>query len=358
MAVKIKVLVVDDSAFMRKALSGMLERDPRLSVVGVARNGEEAIQKVAELKPDVVTMDVEMPGMNGLDALRQIMATSPLPVLMVSSLTEEGAKETLLALEFGAVDYLPKQLEGVATNITAVEQELIAKVLGAAKAKVVRRSSAATAAAAKTIIKPAIGGSLTASSVSATRGMKLVAIGCSTGGPLALQEILPLFPADFPAAVLIVQHMPKFFTKPFAERMNQICQITVREATDGEMLAPGVALVAPGGVQLRVCRRQSIAIEIGLSKDGEGLLHAPSADVMMTSVASLYGSRGIGVILTGMGHDGLEGMKDIKGAGGRTVAQNEATCTVYGMPKAVVDAGLADKVVPLSHVAGEVLNMI
>ncbi len=357
MSGRTKVLVVDDSAFMRKALSGMLEKDPRLSVVGVARNGEEAIQKVAELKPDVVTMDVEMPGMNGLDALRQIMAANPIPVLMVSSLTEEGAKETLTALELGAVDYLPKHLEGVATNIAAVEQELIGKVLAAAKAKVVRRSPAATAAA-KIIAKPKPPGALTASSVSATRGTKLVAIGCSTGGPLALQEILPLFPADFPAAVLIVQHMPKFFTKPFAERMNQLCQITVREAADGEVIAPGVALVAPGGVQLRVCRRQSIHAEISLSKDGEGILHAPSADVMMKSVASLFGSRGIGVILTGMGHDGLEGMKEIKAAGGRTVAQNEATCTVYGMPKAVVDAGLADKVVPLSHIAGEVLNMI
>lgn len=358
MSLRTKVLVVDDSAFMRKALSGMLEKDPRISVVGVARNGEEAIQKVNELRPDVVTMDVEMPGMNGLDALRQIMATTPVPVLMVSSLTEEGAKETMTALELGAVDYIPKHLEGVATNITAVEQELVGKVLAAASAKLLRRSPGAGTVAAKPIIKSGVAGTLTASSVSATRGMKLVAIGCSTGGPLALQEILPLFPADFPAAVLIVQHMPKYFTKPFAERMNQMCQITVREAADGEVLVPGVALVAPGGVQLRVCRRQSINIEVSLSKDGEGLLHAPSADVMMKSVASLYAGRGIGVILTGMGHDGLEGMKEIKGAGGRTVAQNEATCTVYGMPKAVVDAGLADKVVPLSHIAGEVLNMI
>ena len=358
MSVKTKVLVVDDSAFMRKALSGMLEKDPRLTVVGSARNGEEAVQKVAELKPDVVTMDVEMPGMNGLDAVRQIMAANPVPILMVSSLTEAGAKETLLALELGAVDYIPKHLEGVATNITAVEQELVGKVLAAAKAKVVRRSAAATAGLAKPIVKPAGTGTLTASSVAATRGTKLVAIGCSTGGPLALQEILPLFPPDFPAAVLIVQHMPKFFTKPFAERMDQMCHIKVREAVDGDVITAGVALVAPGGVQLRVCRRQSINIEVSLSKDGEGMLHAPSADVMMKSVASLYAGRGIGVILTGMGHDGLEGMKEIKEAGGRTVAQNEATCTVYGMPKAVVDAGLAEKVVPLSHIAGEVLNMI
>lgn len=358
MSIRTKVLVVDDSAFMRKALSGMLEKDPRLSVVGVARNGEEAIQKVRELKPDVVTMDVEMPGMNGLDALRQIMATQPVPVLMVSSLTEEGAKETLAALELGAVDYIPKHLEGVATNIAAVEHELIGKVLAAAKAKVVRKSPAASNAAGKSSVKPATSAALTAFSVTATRGMKLVAIGCSTGGPLALQEILPLFPADFPAAVLIVQHMPRYFTRPFAERMNQMSHITVREAVDGDIIAPGVALVAPGGVQMRVCRRQSIHAEISLSKDGEGLLHAPSADVMMKSVASIFGTRGIGVILTGMGHDGLEGMKEIKAAGGRTVAQNEATCTVYGMPKAVVDAGLADKVVPLSHIAGEVLNMI
>lgn len=354
MAVKIKVLVVDDSAFMRKALSGMLERDPRLSVVGVARNGEEAIQKVAELKPDVVTMDVEMPGMNGLDALRQIMATSPLPVLMVSSLTEEGAKETLLALEFGAVDYLPKQLEGVATNITAVEQELIAKVLGAAKAKVVRRSSAATAAAAKTIIKPAIGGSLTASSVSATRGMKLVAIGCSTGGPLALQEILPLFPADFPAAVLIVQHMPVGFTRSLADRLDQAAALRVKEAEPGDALTVGQALLAPGGFHMTLDANDRIALNQNPTVHGV----RPAIDVTLTSIVQRYRAATIGVVLTGMGRDGTNGALLVRGAGGRVIAEAESSCVVWGMPRSVVEAEAADLVVPLGDVGRAIERLL
>ncbi|TKB71034.1 MAG: chemotaxis response regulator protein-glutamate methylesterase [Nitrospira sp.] len=359
MSTRTQVLVVDDSALMRKVLSEMLEKDPRISVVGTARNGEEAIQKVAELHPDVVTMDVAMSVMNGLEALRRLMATTPLPVLMVSSLTEAGAKETLSALEMGAVDYLPKHVEGVTTNTALLEQELIGKVLAAAGAKVTRRSALQNGGSpAKAIAKPMAPGALTASPVGAIRGATLVAIGCSTGGPLALQAILPLFPADFPAAVLIVQHMPKYFTKPFAERLDQLCQITVKEAVEGDVVRPGVALVAPGGVQMRVARTGSIDIEIRLSKDGEGLLHAPSVDVMMNSVAELYSGRGIGVILTGMGRDGCEGMRAIKGTKGRTIAQNEATCAVYGMPKTVVDAGLADKVVPLTQIAGEILKMV
>ena len=359
MSARTTVLVVDDSAFMRKALSGMLEKDPRISVVGTARNGEEAIQKVAELHPDVVTMDIEMPGMNGLDALRRLMATTPLPVLMVSALTEAGAKETLSALEMGAVDYLPKHLEGVATNIARLEQELIGKVLAAAGAKVTRRSAPQNGGSpAKAIAKPMTPGALMASPVGATRGATLVAIGCSTGGPVALQAILPLFPADFPAGVLLVQHMPKYFTKPFAERLDQLSQMTVKEAAEGDVVRPGVALVAPGGVQMRVARTGSLDIEIRLSKDEEGLLHAPSVDVMMHSVAELYSGRCIGVILTGMGRDGCEGMRAIKGAKGRTIAQSEATCAVYGMPKAVVDAGLADNVAPLTQIVGEILNMM
>jgi len=348
----IKVLVVDDSAFMRKTISAMLAGDPRMTVVGQARDGEEAIQKVTELHPDVVTLDVEMPGMNGLEALKKIMDIRPLPVIMVSSLTEEGAVETLKALELGAVDYLPKQLEGVSTNIVGIQQELIAKVLAAAgSAGKIRRPSDGKP-------KPAPLPSLSQSALSVMRGSKIVAIGCSTGGPQALQEVLPLLPKDFPAPIVIVQHMPKFFTKPFAERMNQLCQIEVREAADGQVVAPGVALMAPGGLQMRVVRRRAIDVEIALAPNREQHLHAPSADIMMQSVAEVYSGRGIGVILTGMGHDGLEGMKAIKGAKGRTVAQDEATCVVYGMPKAVVDGGYADKVVPLSHIAGEIINMI
>ncbi|MGH7230371.1 MAG: protein-glutamate methylesterase/protein-glutamine glutaminase [Nitrospiraceae bacterium] len=344
----IRVLVVDDSAFMRKALCGMLSGEPRITVVGTARNGEEALQKVDELRPDVMTLDIEMPGMNGLDALRRLMETRPLPVLMVSSLTTEGAQETLTALELGAVDYLPKHLEGVVTNIAAIRQEFIAKVIAAAGAagKLRRRSPLATRPAPIRVSR------------SVTHGSKLVAIGCSTGGPQALYEILPLLPEDFPAGMVIAQHMPKFFTKPFAERIDQVCRITVREAIEGDVITPGVALLAPGGLQLRVVRRRATSLEITLAPNTEGLPHAPSVDVMMKSVAEVYGERGIGVILTGMGQDGLEGMRGIKGAKGRTIAQDEATCTVYGMPRAVVEGGYADKVVPLNLIVGEIMNMV
>lgn len=356
------MLVVDDSAFMRKALSMMLADDPRVMVAGTARNGEEAIQKVAELHPDVVTLDVEMPVMNGLEALRRILELYPVPVLMVSSLTEEGARETIEALELGAVDYVPKQLDGVSTNIVGIQQHLLEKVIVAAgmvgkiRGPSVLRSRQPACMGTLSGVSSHRG--LSTCSISQTRGTKLVAIGCSTGGPMALQEILPRLPKDFPAGILIVQHMPRLFTKPFAERMDQICQIQVREAQEADVVTPGVALIAPGGFHMRVVRRRATEVQIALNANTEGYMHVPSVDVMMKSVAEVYGGRGVGVILTGMGHDGLEGMRAIKEAHGRTLAQDEASCGVYGMPRAVVEGGLADKVVPLSQIAGELVNMI
>lgn len=352
----IQVLVVDDSSFMRKSLSTMLTSDPRIAVAGMARNGEEAIQQVRTLNPDVVTMDVEMPGMNGIEAVRRIMAEHPVPIVMVSSLTTEGAGDTFQALEFGAVDYIPKQLDGVATNIVEIERELIDKIVAASQATgklAIRRSSGPMAP----IVKPA-GGALSAHSVSVTRGNRIVAIGCSTGGPQALMEVLPNLPADFPAAIVIVQHMPKTFTKPFAERMNQICPLEVKEAVDGEEVRAGLVLIAPGGLQFRVKKKTITTNIVSLSPNYEKHLHAPAADIMLQSVAALYGERGIGIILTGMGHDGLEGMKAIKASKGRTIVQDEKSCIVYGMPKAVVEAGCADKVVALPQIVGEVLNMV
>jgi two-component system, chemotaxis family, protein-glutamate methylesterase/glutaminase len=358
----IQVLVVDDSTFMRKSLSCMLATDPRLAVAGTARNGEEALQLVRQLNPDVVTMDVEMPGMNGLDAIGRIMAEHPVPVIMVSSLTTEGADQTLQALEMGAVDYIPKQLDGVAMRIVDIREQLIAKIIAAAGAKdklrhascVVRhadRPQRITHHASRIT-------SLSSQTVTATRGAKLVAIGCSTGGPKALLDVLPAFAADFPAGVLIVQHMPKTFTKPFADRMNAACQLEVKEAAEGDEIKPGRILIAPGGMQCRVKRQSLFSTVVTLSPNVERHLHAPSVDIMMESVAAVYEERGIGVILTGMGHDGLDGMRAIKAANGRTIAQDEPSCIVYGMPKAVVEAGYADKVVPLSGVVGEILNMV
>lgn len=351
----IRVLVVDDSSFMRKALCGMLAGDAHIGEVETARNGEEALQKISTWKPDVVTLDIEMPVMNGLDALRRIMESHPLPVLMVSSLTTKGAEQTLQALELGAVDFIPKQLDGVVTNIASVHHELVAKVIAAA-GTAGRMKPRLPAGSRSGLTRPSA--TLSAQSTSATRGSKIVAIGCSTGGPQALSELLPMFPKDFPAGIIIVQHMPKCFTKPFADRMNAQCEIDVREAGESDEVTPGVALLAPGGLQLRLARKKTTRVGFELKPNTEGFLHAPSVDVMMQSVAQLYAERAVGVILTGMGQDGLEGMRAIKAGKGRTVAQNEASCTVYGMPRAVVENGCADKVVPLSQIAGEIMNMI
>jgi two-component system chemotaxis response regulator CheB len=353
---QLQVLVVDDSTFMRKSLSSMLSSDARLALVGMARNGEEALQLEHQLKPDVVTMDVEMPGMNGLEALKRIMAEHPLPVVMVSSMTTEGARDTLKALELGAVDFIPKQLDGVAMKIHDLQEQLIAKIVAAGQAgdKVRQRLSPAVR---PTALRPRAA-ALTAQSVSLTRGSRAVAIGSSTGGPQALLEVLPGFPSDFPAGIVIVQHMPKNFTKPFADRMNAVCALEVKEAADGDEVKPGRILIAPGGLQCRVKRRSITSTVIGLSPNAEHHLHAPSVDALMQSMAAVYEERSIAVILTGMGHDGLDGMKAIKAARGRTIAQDEKTCIVYGMPKAVVEAGYADKVIPLSGVVGEILNMV
>ncbi len=352
---RVRVLVVDDSAFMRKSLSSMLEEGKQIQVVGVARNGEEAVQQVLQLKPDVVTMDVEMPGMTGLQALQQIMAKHPVPVIMVSSITVQGAQETLQALEWGAIDFVPKQLDGVASKITEIQRLLVPKVLAARYAGA-KLKKVPLMGGAKPVAQPAK--ALSSLSVSMTRGSKIIAIGCSTGGPQALFEIMPTIPADFPAGIVIVQHMPKSFTKPFAERLNNLCALEVREAVEGDEVKPGRILVAPGGLQFRVVKKSITSSVVKLSPNVENHPHAPCADIMMQSVAALYGERTIGVILTGMGHDGLEGMRAIKAAKGRTVAQDEASSVVYGMPKAVVEAGCAEKVVSLSKVIGEIMNMV
>ncbi len=348
----IRVVVVDDSLFMRNTMANMLDRDPRITVIGSARTGEEAIEKIAELHPDVVTLDIEMPGMNGLEALRRIMARTPMPVIMVSSLTEEGAKETLEALQLGAVDFLPKLTQGVSANLGAIQQDLIMKVIAAAGTAVKIGRLRGDQASPPSPSAPRI------QAVTATRENRIIVIGCSTGGPKALEEIIPQFPTHFPAGILIVQHMPKLFTKSFADRLNTHSQLEVREAAAGDLVEPGVVMVAPGGLQMRVKRRQNLDVEIALDSNIEGLPHAPSVDVLMESVAEVYSKRGIGVILTGMGQDGLNGMRAIKTAKGRTIVQDEATSVVYGMPKAVAEGGYADKVVPLSTVAGEVAIML
>ncbi|MHC1713868.1 MAG: chemotaxis response regulator protein-glutamate methylesterase [Solidesulfovibrio sp.] len=358
----IKVVVVDDSAFMRKALSTMLAKDPEIQVVATARDGEEGLEMIRLHQPDVVTMDIEMPRMDGLTALRHIMMEMPRPVLMVSSLTNEGAEATLKAMELGAVDFIPKQLSKVSLDIVKIEDDLRAKVKLIAR----RRMSHLTRSPLGTRPRPGATGpaGTTAAAVRAPRPAAkpvgaqcrdLVAIGVSTGGPPAVQKVLSALPQDFPAGILIAQHMPAAFTGPFAKRLDSVCHIMVKEAEDGERLQHGVAYVAPGGKHLRIDQKVS-RIDIRVVEEPKEALYKPSASVLFDSVAIGVGRRGLGVVLTGMGSDGLEGMRVLKAKGGRALAQSDSTCVVYGMPKAIVDAGLADEIVDIDDMGEAILH--
>lgn len=344
----IRVLVADDSAFMRTAITRMIESDPELSVAGTALNGLEALQKISALQPDVVTLDVEMPGLNGLDTLRRIMKESPRPVIMVSSLTQEGAETTLEALSIGAFDYVPKQQSFASLDIVKIRDDLVSKIKAAADNSR-RRRPVAKVAAAPSVSAP---GPRPSTHVPAS----VVALGTSTGGPKALQEILPLLPEDLPVGVLIVQHMPIGFTGPFARRLDNLCRISVREATHDQTVEPGVVYIAPAGKHMTVIRRPSAKVAIRLSQTPEGLLHMPSVDVMMLSVAEAYRGSSMGVIMTGMGADGLQGMQAIAREGGLTVGQDEASCTVYGMPRSCAEAGFLERVVPLMRIPEQIMQ--
>jgi len=352
MAENIKVLVVDDSAFMRKAITNMLQSDPAIKVVGTAKDGLDGVDKAVALSPDIITLDVEMPGMDGITALKVIMDKKPTPVLMVSSLTVDGAKATLDALALGAVDFIPKNLSDLSSNIVKIRAELIEKVKAVAGKRVRRRLAAPQPKAAEQSPH------LQYVHKSSRGGTAVVAIGTSTGGPKALQDMLPMLPKEFPVPILIVQHMPAAFTKPFSERLNETCRLEVVEASEGEPLRPGKAYLAPGGLHMKLKRIGPIEIGVKLDHEPSDYIHRPSVDVMMNSVAEFYPGRCIGVIMTGMGADGKEGMTKIKATGGKTLAQDEDSCIVYGMPKAVVDAGLADRVVSLERLAGELLNLV
>ena len=356
---QVKVLVVDDSAFMRKAISMMLESDPDIKVVGMGHDGVEGVELVKQLKPDVVTLDIEMPRMDGLTALKHIMEDNPTPVMMVSSLTTDGASATLDALQLGAVDFIPKQLSFVALDIVKIKEELIKKIkyIALNKHKLLRQYRSQTkpvftpSAEKKDRYKPPPPSLLTCTG---RKEMDIVAIGASTGGPPALQAIIPRLPKNLPVPVMVVQHMPPTFTKSLADRLNALSQITVKEAEDGEPLNAGTAYIAPGSQHMTVSRA-SASFRIGLSDEPSDTLHRPAVDVMMHSVANVYNSKALGVILTGMGHDGLEGLKALKLRGGKVLAQNEESCVVYGMPRSVVENNLADKVVHIDKMANEIM---
>lgn len=346
---KTKVLIVDDSAFMRRVIKQMVETDHEIEVVGTARDGMEGVEMALELRPDVITMDLEMPRMDGLQATEVLMEKAPTPIIMLSSLTKEGAKATFEALDKGAADYISKNLVTSGFDLMKIQDELIGKIKA-----VTRKTNRLTGL--KVFKKPE---PLVVPKKSfATQKIGFVAIGASTGGPRAIQEVLSHLPGDLTTPFLVAVHMPKAFTGAFAERLNDLCKLSVKEAENGDKIKPGHVFLTPGGMQTRVKRRGLTDFYIDISNDPANSIYKPSVDVSMTSVAECYPGRALGVILTGMGHDGREGMRLIREKGGKTMAQNEETCTVYGMPKAVVDAGLADKIVPLDKIAAEIVNTI
>ncbi len=346
---QIRVLIVDDSAFMRTVLARMVGSDPGLWVVGTAVSGTEALQKIVSLDPDVITLDVQMPGLDGLQTLRRIQAEFPRPVIMVSSTTLKDAESTLSALAAGAFDYVPKQLCATSLDILDIRDDLVAKIRAAAESRHPRDHSSLPRKPPQPVMMP-----LTRASSSASA---IVVIGISTGGPTALEEILPTLPGDLPVPILLVQHMPAGFTAPFAARLNNLCAVSVREASQGDILQAGVVYLAPAGSHMTVLRPTNARTLICLTPSKPDIrLHIPSADVAMQSVASAFRSQAMGVIMTGMGSDGAQGMSAIHREGGFTVGQDELSCAVYGMPRACAEMGILDRVVPLSQIPREILR--
>ncbi|MBQ0730734.1 MAG: chemotaxis response regulator protein-glutamate methylesterase [Oleispira antarctica] len=358
---KLKVLVVDDSGFFQRRVTEIINADARLEVIATASNGREGVEKALALKPDVITMDYEMPVMDGVTAVRNIMNQCPTPVLMFSSLTYEGARITLDALEAGAIDFLSKQFDAIAASEAQLHKTLtdkICEVAAAGKKAGVRKSfstpipnsasiSNNTVASNAALVRPQVMRSATPASKS-LRHVEVVIIGTSTGGPAALQTIFKQIPASFAKPIVIVQHMPGSFTKAFAERLNKLSPLTVSEAKQGDKLKPGHVYVAPGGMQLMVDSRNGGCIHIHESDDR--ISYRPSVDIALASAAKHFGRKALAVILTGMGSDGKEGAHLLKQAGGTIWAQDEASCVIYGMPMAVAKAGLVEKIIPLDAI--------
>lgn len=343
----IRVLVVDDSAFVRQALTRMLNAAPDVDVVGAAVDGAEGVEKTVALRPDVVTLDIKMPRLGGLEALGQIMSRCPTPVLLLSSLTTEGADVTLRGLELGAMDFIDKSRVQGSMNLLSLAEELLVKV-----------RALATVPRGRLGVPPPVPPVLSAPRARAagTRA-EVVVIGTSTGGPPALQQIIPRLPPQFASTILVVQHMPVGFTRSLAQRLDQRSPLPVREAEDGEPLVPGLVLIAPAGSHMKV-RRRGAHSRVWLDDEPRSALHRPSVDVLMSSVARLYGARAMGIVLTGMGTDGVEGLRSIRQGGGLTLAESEESCVIYGMPKAALEAGVAERAVPLPRMADEILAAV
>ncbi len=341
MSSPVRVLVVDDSALMRKLIPQILERDGSIHVVGTAMDGSFVTRKIEELHPDVITLDLEMPRMDGMDTLREIMRKHRLPVIVVSAHSTQGASATFKALSMGAFDFVAKPRDAASSRMDEIGGELISKIKAAAQTKM-----------------PSIGGGLPAETVRVRKPLlkhrgapnRIIAIGISTGGPNALQYLLAQLPGDLPAAIAVVQHMPEGFTEMFARRLDECCAIEVKEAQSGDLLLAGRALICPGNRHMKV-RRMPMGDRVVLSDEPRVNGHRPSVDVLVRSLASEYGSQGVGVIMTGMGEDGADALGAVKEAGGVTIAQDEDSCVVYGMPRAAIERGFASRVVSLDAMA-------
>ncbi|HAW93104.1 MULTISPECIES: protein-glutamate methylesterase/protein-glutamine glutaminase [unclassified Arsukibacterium] len=384
----IRVLIVDDSSFFRRRLTEILNSDPQLEVIDTASDGREAVTKALALKPDVITMDIEMPVLDGISAVREILQSQRIPILMFSSLTHEGAKATFDALDAGAVDFLPKKFEDIARDKEEAGNVLRDRVKAVARKRPLGRSTfsstattlpgnvgAGTVASNRTVASAAsgltratlgrpqlserLGATVRNANFKASgQSYKLVAIGTSTGGPVALQRILTNLPADFPLPIILIQHMPAAFTGAFAQRLNTLAKIEIKEAADNDILRPGVAYLAPGGKQMLVEGNESQARLRIKEDDSSRITFKPSVDVTFATAARVFQDKVLAVVLTGMGADGREGARMLKQAGSRIWAQDEASCVVYGMPQAIAAAGLMDLEVSLNEVAGRLTTEV
>ncbi|MEN8636194.1 chemotaxis response regulator protein-glutamate methylesterase [Pseudoalteromonas distincta] len=379
----VKVLVVDDSSFFRRRVSEILEQDSDIQVIGFAVNGREAVEKAAQLRPDMITMDVEMPVLDGISAVKEIMASNPTPILMFSSLTRDGATATFDALDAGAMDFLPKKFEDIARNNEDAIKLLQNKVKDIGRRRLPRTFKAATPPKSVIPAKPttstlsqrtstptpsikqpdrsfqraapkAPSGTSIASMRASGKQYQLVAIGTSTGGPVALQTILTQLPANFPHPILLIQHMPAAFTPAFAARLNGLCQIKVKEAQQGDRLQPGTAYLAPGGQQMMVEGRGANRTLRVFEDHSERISYKPSVDVTFASAAKTYQGDVLAIVLTGMGADGRDGARMLKQTGATIWAQDEKSCVVYGMPQAIANAGLSSESLALNDVAARI----
>lgn len=351
---EIKVMVVDDSPFMRRVISDIINGQSDMKVVATARNGEEALLSARRFSPDVITMDVEMPVMDGLEALQRIMNENPLPVIMLSSITKQGADATVKALHLGAVDFITKPSGTLSLDINEVARDIVKKIRIAALAKDKLRF---TKVKADKRIKPP---KVSPPGISKSPE-KIIVIGTSTGGPKALHEVIPKLPGSLPAAVLVVQHMPPGFTRSLAERINGMSALNVKEAEDGEPVLTGTVYIAPGDYHLKVKQLgEGLNRRLVIKLTQEPLVsgHRPSVDAMIESVVQEYWSDILAVIMTGMGQDGTRGTASVKNRGGKVIAEDSSTCIVYGMPKSVIDSGYADLIVPLPQIARRIVENI